>query len=142
MFWHWGEPRKKNIDLQKYWSDIEKQTCIMGYIPALSSSQILVVGKFSMANYNHNISNIIYNAQFWKPGMLVGLEETNYPGWNWTVATLVTDIPFMLAFLDNFIKKEPRIVNVTIIFSLSTWSITPNARIIQPIQYYVFGKSS
>ena len=34
-----------------------------------------------------------------------GMVETNYPDWVWIVGTQVTDIPFVLAFLDNF-KKE------------------------------------
>ena len=43
--------------LQKSWSEIERQTCIMGQIPALNISQIPGTGKLSMANDNHNIRN-------------------------------------------------------------------------------------
>ena len=37
--------------------------------------------------------------------MFVGIGETNSPGWTCTVATWVTDTPFMLSFLANFQKR-------------------------------------
>ena len=43
--------------LQQIWSDIESQTCIMGWIPALNLGQIIGTGKLSMAIKNHKISN-------------------------------------------------------------------------------------
>ena len=46
--------------------------------------------KLSTSNGNHNIRNITWNEQ----------------GLNWTMAARVTYIPFMLAFLANFIYNK------------------------------------
>ena len=40
--------------------------------------------------------NIIWNAQGWKTGMFVGLEEIYSPGLIWKMAAQVSDTPFML----------------------------------------------
>ena len=69
-----------------------------------------------------------------KTGMLFVLVETSSPGWNWTVATLVTYIPFMLDFLEYFkIRiKDTHILDTATLLSLRELSITPNVRMIQP----------
>ena len=67
------------------------------------------MGKLSISIVSHNIRNIIWNAQGLKTVMFVGIGETNYLGWTWTVGTRVTDIPLVLAFLCRFLKREPRI---------------------------------
>ena len=59
------------------------------------------MGKVSMANKNHNIRNMIWNAQGRKTGIFVGTGETNSPDWIWIVATQVTYFPFGLAFLEK-----------------------------------------
>ena len=51
------------------------------------------MGKLSVPNENHNIRDIIINAQSWQTGMFVLEEET------WMVATWVTETPFVLAFM-------------------------------------------
>ena len=84
-----------------------------------------------MANENQNIRNIIWNAQGWKPGILVGTGEEISPDWILIVDTQVTDIPFGLAFKENFKNEEPRIGYMATLISLRIQSITPNARMTQ-----------
>ena len=65
--------------------------------------------------------------------MFVGIGETNYQDWIWTVATGVTDTPLKLEFLNKQRKKyEPNNGYREILSSLRILGITPNARIIQP----------
>ena len=65
-----------------------------------------------MANENHNIRNIIWNAQGWITGMFVGLWETTIEV-KCMVAALVTNIPFMLAFMASLKKnREPNILDM------------------------------
>ena len=59
-----------------------------------------------MANENHNISNIIWNAQGLKTVMFFRLVETNSPGWTCMMYTRITDVPFMLTFLSIFKNKN------------------------------------
>ena len=93
--------KDKSLILQQSGDDIERQACIMGKIIDLNINIVLVIGKLSIANENHNISNILCNAQGWITGVFVEVGE-KYPGWTWTVAARLTNIPCMLAFLDNF----------------------------------------
>ena len=41
-----------------------------------------------------------------KAGVFIGIGEENYQGWIWTVATRVTYTPFVLAFLEMFLKGD------------------------------------
>ena len=52
--------------------------------------------KLSMANENHNIRNILLNAQGFKTGIFIGLGEKFFQV-KLMVDALVTNIPFMLA---------------------------------------------
>ena len=61
--------------------------------------QILAVGKLSMINENHNISNITWNLKGWITVMFVGTVEYNSQGWIWMMDTWVTYIFFILASL-------------------------------------------
>ena len=63
------------------------------------------MGKLSIATENHNIRNIIWNEKIWKTGMFFGRGETYDQVWTWTMATRVTYIHYMLAFLDNLKEK-------------------------------------
>ena len=72
--------------------------------------------------------------------MFIEIIETNYQGWTWTVATRVTYISCMLAFMSNLKKGgASHIVDMEIILSLRKLSITTNARMIQPSRFQVGG---
>ena len=108
-------------------------------MPALNLNQIHFMGGFSISN-EKKIRNIIWNAQGYKTGMFIEIIETNYQGWTWTVATRVTYISCMLAFMSNFKKGgASHIVDMEIILSLRKLSITTNARMIQPSRFQVGG---
>ena len=77
------------------------KTCIIGQGPAPNINQVLIPGKLSIANYNHNIRNIIRNLQSDQTGMFVGRGENISQGWICIVSTQVTYIPFMTAFPTN-----------------------------------------
>ena len=49
-----------------------------------------------------------------KTGMFFGLREIDYPSWTWKVATLVTYILFMLAFLAHLEKGASSWIHVDI----------------------------
>ena len=53
---------------------------------------------FSISNEKHNIRNIIWKDQGCKTGMLIGIRETYYQGWNGTIVVQVTYISCMLDF--------------------------------------------
>ena len=74
----------------------------MGSLSALGFNQTLGMGKLSIYNKSHNIRIIIWNTKVLKTGMFVGIGESNYPCWTFTVDIQVTDIPFVLTFLANF----------------------------------------
>ena len=61
------------------------------------------MGKLSISNENHNIMNITWNVKSGKTGMFFGRVETKSQGWTWKVATQITYIPCILAFMANFI---------------------------------------
>ena len=73
-----------------------------------------------------------------------GTVETNSPYWIWIVATQVIDIPFGLAFLENFKFKKgrPHIVDMTIMISQRIRSIKPNSRMTQTKNISCGGDSS
>ena len=100
---------------------------------ALNLNQILFMEKMSTANDNHNIRNVIWNAQSLKTSIFVRIEEKSSPGHIWMVDTRVTDIPSFLAYLENLniYKQESHIGDMSIILSLSILSITYNYRMIQ-----------
>ena len=65
--------------------------------------------------------------------MFVGIIETSSQGWTWKVATRVTYITNISAFLANFKKGwGSHIGYISILLSLMILSITPNASMIQP----------
>ena len=82
-------------------------------MPAQNLNQILFVGRLSIANEKHSISNITWIAQGLKTGIFVGIVETNSPDWSWVVATQVTYTPLGLDFW-----VKPHIGYMSIILSL------------------------
>ena len=65
----------------------------------MNINQVLIISKLSIANENHNMRNIIWNARGWRTCMLIGIRETNDQGLIFMVAKWVTYIPFVLAFM-------------------------------------------
>ena len=59
------------------------------------------MGKLSIFNENHKISNIVWNVKCWKP-VFVFESDIKSPDWIWMVDAQVIYIPFVLAFLANF----------------------------------------
>ena len=103
---------------------------MVGKTPQWRSMDLTSMGKLSTANENHNIRNIIWNAQGWKIGMFVEIGQIYSLDWTWKVATQVIYTPFVFAFMTN-LKKETHIEDMEILLSLRIWSITPNARMTQ-----------
>ena len=59
------------------------------------------MGRSSIDNKIHNISNITLNAQGLKTDIFVGTGETNSLDWSWMLATQLTDILFGLEFMES-----------------------------------------
>ena len=47
----------------------------MGQGTDINLNQVLIIGKFPIANVNHNLSYIIWNKKSWKTGMFIGIEK-------------------------------------------------------------------
>ena len=102
------------------------------------------MGKLSIANEKQNVRNIICKVQGCKTRFFCQNRETNSPYWILMVNTQVTDIPFVLAFLENFKinkERETHIGDILIMLSLRIQSITPNA-IMNQTKHIMGGNSS
>ena len=76
--------------LQQGWADIDRKKYIMGSGPYMNLKKILIIGKLSITNENHNIRNIIWNFQSGKTRIFVRRVETTSQRFIWTVITQVT----------------------------------------------------